>query len=220
MTSKKFILWGATGHAKILSDIIELRGDRIVALFENSREIQSPWPKIPLYYGNDGFLSWLNLIKHLELPQAALAIGGSRGNDRCKIAKYLKDSGLKLPKLIHPKSIIAKNTTIGEASQILAGATVCVDVIIDQCVIVNTNSSIDHECHLSDGVHIAPGTTLCGCVEIGKNTLIGPGTTILPRACIGSNSIIGAGSVVTRNIPDNVIAWGSPTKVIRRNQNV
>lgn len=52
-------------------------------------------------------------------------------------------------------------------------------------------------------------------VVIGENVWIGSGAIILPGVRIGDNSIIGAGSVVTRDIPSNVIAVGNPCKVLR-----
>ncbi len=54
-------------------------------------------------------------------------------------------------------------------------------------------------------------------VTIGDNTWIGGNVTILPGVCIGNNTVIGAGSVVTKDVPDNVIAVGNPCKVIKRN---
>jgi galactoside O-acetyltransferase len=52
-------------------------------------------------------------------------------------------------------------------------------------------------------------------VTIGKNCWIGASSTILPGVTIGDNTVIGAGSVVTKDIPANVVAYGSPCKVIR-----
>jgi galactoside O-acetyltransferase len=52
-------------------------------------------------------------------------------------------------------------------------------------------------------------------VTIGKNVWVGASTTILPGVTIGDNSVIGAGSVVTKDIPANVVAFGSPCKVVR-----
>lgn len=57
-------------------------------------------------------------------------------------------------------------------------------------------------------------------IQIGKNVWIGANCVILPGVTIGQNSIIGAGSIVTKNIPPNVIAVGNPCKIIKyRNEN-
>jgi galactoside O-acetyltransferase len=52
-------------------------------------------------------------------------------------------------------------------------------------------------------------------VHIGRNVWIGSGVQILPGVTIGDNSVIGAGSVVTNNIPANVVAFGAPCRVVR-----
>ncbi|MBP3250528.1 MAG: sugar O-acetyltransferase [Ruminococcus sp.] len=52
-------------------------------------------------------------------------------------------------------------------------------------------------------------------VHIGKNVWIGSNSTIVPGVTIGDNAVIGAGSVVTKDIPENMIAVGCPAKVIR-----
>lgn len=52
-------------------------------------------------------------------------------------------------------------------------------------------------------------------IHIGRNCWIGAGALILPGVTIGDNTVIGAGSVVTRDIPANVVAYGNPCRVIR-----
>ena len=55
-------------------------------------------------------------------------------------------------------------------------------------------------------------------VHIGDNVWIGGGVIILPGVTIGNNVVIGAGSVVTRDIPDDVVAFGNPCRVVRENK--
>ncbi len=58
-----------------------------------------------------------------------------------------------------------------------------------------------------------------GKVVLKQNCRIGSHTTILPGVSIGKNSIIGAHSLVNKNIPDNVVAFGVPAKVVRQLNN-
>ncbi len=53
-------------------------------------------------------------------------------------------------------------------------------------------------------------------VYIGNNVWVGAGAVICPGVKIGDNSVIGAGSIVTRDIPENVLAVGNPCRVLRR----
>ncbi|NRW82134.1 acetyltransferase-like isoleucine patch superfamily enzyme [Clostridium beijerinckii] len=60
-----------------------------------------------------------------------------------------------------------------------------------------------------------PGTQFSIPVRIGNNVWIGSNAVILPGVTIGDNSVIGAGSVVTHDIPENVVAVGNPCRVLR-----
>lgn len=53
-------------------------------------------------------------------------------------------------------------------------------------------------------------------VHIGKNCWIGAGAVILPGITIGDNVVVGAGSIVTKDLPDNVVAVGNPCRVLRK----
>lgn len=53
-----------------------------------------------------------------------------------------------------------------------------------------------------------------GKIYIGDNTMIGANVTILPGISIGSNVKVGAGSVVTKDIPDNALAYGNPIQIV------
>lgn len=53
-------------------------------------------------------------------------------------------------------------------------------------------------------------------VHIGKNCWLGAGVIVLPGVTIGDNTVVGAGSVVTKDLPDNVVAVGNPCRVLRK----
>lgn len=102
-------------------------------------------------------------------------------------------------------------------------------------VYVNFNLSLvdDTKITIMDDVMIGPNVTICTAghpldpverrtkaqynlpVVIGENVWIGANVVILPGVTIGENTVIGAGSLVTKDIPNNVLAYGSPCKVVK-----
>ena len=52
-------------------------------------------------------------------------------------------------------------------------------------------------------------------VHIGKNCWLGSGVVVLPGVTIGDNVVVGAGSIVTKDLPSNVVAVGNPCRVLR-----
>ena len=85
----------------------------------------------------------------------------------------------------------------------------------DDCFI-GPDVSIYTACHSTDPVERNTRMEWAEPVTIGDNVWIGGSVTILPGVTIGNNVTIGAGSVVTKDIPDNVVAVGNPCKVIKR----
>jgi sugar O-acyltransferase (sialic acid O-acetyltransferase NeuD family) len=210
----RFIIWGASGHGKVIKDVIEMNQGKLIAMFDNNKNIQSFSPDIPLYYCEKGLDIWRGQFDSVEGVRAAITIGGSRGADRIKIAKNLLMVGLSLPIVQHPTASISRSAEFGKGCQFLANSVVAVDVRMGDVCIINHGAIVDHECHLGNGVHIAPGATLCGCVSVGDNTMIGAGAIILPRIKIGVNVIIGAGAVVTKNVLNNSVVIGNPAKEV------
>lgn len=60
-----------------------------------------------------------------------------------------------------------------------------------------------------------PGINIFGKIKIGNNVFIGSHSIFLPGVTVGNNVIIAAGSVISKNIPDNVVVGGVPAKIIK-----
>ena len=97
----------------------------------------------------------------------------------------------------------------------MEGAIVQPGVKIGAISIVNTKASIDHDCQIGDEVHIAPGCTLSGSVNVGNGCLIGTGVTVIEKIRIGKNCTIGAGAVVLADCEDNGTYVGVPAKKMK-----
>lgn len=214
--AKSFIIWGGSGHALVLADILAFEGENIVALFDNNPEIKSPFSGVEIFHGLSGFDRWKLRSLDREKYSAAIAIGGDKGRIRREIAQHFIDLKVSVPSLVHPNAHLSASATVGVGCHILAGAVVGAATVISDHVIVNTNASVDHECRLAHGVHIAPGATLCGCVTVGENSMVGASACILPRLTIGANSVIGAGAVVTGDVPAGTVYVGNPARLLKK----
>ena len=92
----------------------------------------------------------------------------------------------------------------------VAGAVINMDVLVGKGCIINTGSTVDHDCGLADGVHICPGAHLAGEVHIGTSSWIGIGSSVCQCTRIGIRATVGAGAVVTEDVPDGITVVGVP----------
>jgi UDP-N-acetylbacillosamine N-acetyltransferase len=213
----RLVIWGASGHAMVVADIIRLAGE----------------------YELYGFLDDVNPDRHHTQFCGAPVLGGAKELDRLKdkgveylifgfghcqarlrLSEFVLAKGYSLAAAIHPKSVIAADVHIGRGTVVVAGAVINAGAVVGENVIINTSASVDHECIIQDGAHICPGAHLAGNVNVGQAAWIGIGAAIIERVCIGANVIIGAGAVVLSDIPAGVMAYGVPAKVIKKVDNV
>lgn len=210
----RLILWGGTGQSKVLRECMDYHGDEVIAVFDNSDHIKPPFGDVPLYHGNK-FEEWLQKQEGGEEMGFLVAIGGDRGKERVAMQEYLGSFGLIPLTAVHPRAWIGKGTVIGAGAQILANAVVSVDAELGVGCIMNTGSTVDHECRLGDGVHIAPGAHLAGSVDVGSYATVYTGAVVLPRIRIGEGAVVGAGAVVRRDVPPYAVVIGNPGRILR-----
>ena len=92
----------------------------------------------------------------------------------------------------------------------MAGCVVQPNTSIGKGNILNTCSSIDHDCFLDDFVHVGPGARITGNVKIGKRTFVGAGAVINPGIEVGDDVIVASGATVIKNVASGVTVAGTP----------
>ena len=203
---KKVIIFGASGHARVIADIIKKSGDDIVGFLDDNDDIQGKTifdSKIVL--GDTGEES----VKKYSDCYFIIGIGSNR------VRKIISEKypNLKWYTAIHPSSIIGSEVSINEGTVIMAGTVINTGTVIGKHCIVNTSSSLDHDNILENYVHISPGSHLAGTVKVCEGTWICAGVTIINNITIGKNNIIGAGATVIKNIKEeNNTFVGIPVK--------
>lgn len=191
-------LYGASGHAKVIIDILNASGIMLDGMFDDDTSINELMSFPVMHHWNG------------ESP-IIVSIGNNM--TRKQIVQKLR---CKFGTILHPSSIVSPRATIGDGSVVMQGAIVQSEAIIGRHCIINTGATIDHECVIDDFVHISPQATLCGNVRIGEGAWIGADAVVIPGVNIGKWTVIGAGSVVVEDVPDNVVAYGNPCRIIRK----
>lgn len=214
MSESRFAIWGNAGHAKVLGSLIALLGGRVLAVFDQYGG-ESVLAGVPLFVGEADFAHWADTAQELGDIVGLVAIGGSRGRDRIAVQQRFALRGLRQSSLVHPSASVCASARLGAGTQVLAQAVVAADAWVGEACIVNHRASIDHECKIGQGVHLAPGATLCGLVTLHDNVMVGAGAVVLPRLTVGANTVIGAGTTVTRDLPANVVVVGNPARILK-----
>jgi len=205
------VIIGGGGHAKVLISILKKLGSYRLLGYT---DIQNKGELLGIkYLGDDTVLE--RLIKKNRSLAAALGLGTVAVDDkRPRILENLEYLGFALPAVISPQAVINEDVVIGSATVIFDGAIVNSGTKIGKAVILNTKSSVDHDCEIEDFVHIAPGATLSGGVKVGKNSLIGTGANVIQYKRIGENCVVGAGSTIIDDITEPGTYVGNPAKRI------
>lgn len=191
-------LYGASGHAKVIIDILRSRSVEVEGLIDDNLEINE-------------LMGYPVLHGRLDLSPMIVSIG----NNETRKLIVEKLQYCLFGSAIHASAIISPCAQIGEGTVIMQNTVINSCSRIGKHCIINTSASIDHECVIQDYVHISPNVALCGNVFIGEGTQIGVGSCVVPGVRIGKWSLVRAGSVVTGDIPDYCIAGGNTCKVIK-----
>ncbi len=212
----KVIVIGAGGHARSCIDIL-LQNDEYELIgcvdksYDKSEEqyLKIGQRQIPVI-GTDDSLEdiYISGIKHVFVALGSNSL-------RKKLYERVISIGFMPINIISQQSVISPTASIGNGICVMAGAVINANTVVGDNCIVNTNCSLDHDCCVGANCHIAPGVAVSGLVNIGELVQLGTGTSVIDGVTIGEKSFIGAGSVVVKDIPSNVLAYGVPARVIR-----
>ncbi|WP_244731625.1 acetyltransferase [Psychrosphaera aestuarii] len=198
---------GASGHGKVVADIAESCGFQ-VTFFDD----RYPEMKGIEHWTVNGNTADLIRVKN-QFDCAFVAIGDN--TIRAAKQAVLQTHGLISTSLIHPSAVVSRYAQIDHGTVVFPGAIINSFSKIGAGCIINSNSVIEHDCNLGKFCHISPNVALGGGTRIGSKSWIGIGSVTKQLIEIGESVVIGAGSTVVSNVPNYVIAYGTPTKIIK-----
>ena len=206
---KKIVIIGAGGHSTSILNIVRSLNYEVVAFVDNTNSINK--------FNNINVISDKDAISKYYKYDFIIGIGDNNIRENI-YKKYTKSKyNIKFTTLIHKSAVISWKSEIKVGSVIMPNVTVGPNSKIGEFCILNTNSSIDHDCLMKNFSSIAPGVNTGGEVKIGKNSSIGIGAKIKNKISIGDNVVVGAASYVNSDIESNLTCYGIPAKIIRKN---
>ena len=191
---KKVVILGASGHARVIADIIEACEDSVEAFLDDNTSIE----------GVSGSLSEYERYEGCEF---VIGIGNPA------VREKLSNLPVEWYTAIHPTAVVSPKAIIGEGSVVMPNAVINSGAVIGKHAIINTGAVVEHDNSIEDFVHVSVGAKLGGTVQVGRATWIGIGAIVNNNIKICSDCIIGAGAVVVKDIIVKGIYIGVPAKI-------
>ena len=205
--SGDLVLIGAGGHAVSVANVALTCGYRIVN-FVDDKNSGTILLGIPIISTEDCY-------RRFPDHNYCVAIGDNAVRE--KVANAIKKDlpRSKFPSLSHRTSVIGISSVVGEGTVLMPQCNVGPKSTVGRFCIINTGSSIDHDCILNDYASIAPGVVTGGKVSVGLRSSISIGATVKHGISVGDDTVIGASSYVNEDIGSRTVAFGIPCKPVR-----
>lgn len=203
----KMNLYGASGHAKVIIDIVHSQNGRIGYVFDDNCNILEISGYDVHHNPGEGLSN--------ELP-TIIGIGENR--TRKRVANSI--TGEIHPFLSHVSAVVSPSAVIGNGTVIMANASINAEASIGLHCIINTGAVVEHEVEMGNFVHISPNAAIAGNVEIGEGSHLGIGAVVIPGIKIGKWTTVGAGAVIIEDIPDFATVVGNPGKIIKCSEEI
>ncbi|GAA0612364.1 MULTISPECIES: acetyltransferase [Thalassospira] len=204
------VVAGASGHARVIASAAQKSGKfSVLGYLDNNLPAGLLVDGLPILGGDD-------ILTNLKKSIADLKVIVGIGDNALRQSVAAKISITDFATVVHPNAVVADDVQIGDGSFVAASATINVGVRIGCHVIVNTSSSIDHDCDIADFSSISPGAILTGGVSLRRGAMIGAGAVISPNLEVGQHAVVGAGTVVIRSLPQDTCWVGVPARQIAK----
>ena len=201
------IIIGAGGHAARIANVAHGSGMNVIAFVDDDKA-GANLLDIPV-------IAIQQCINEHTNENLAIAIGDNAVRERVSNEYRSAMPNAKFPPVIHNSAVIGINTKVGDGTVVMPHVNIGPNCKVGVFCILNTSSSIDHDCEMDAFSSIAPRVVTGGNVKIGLSSAISIGSTVKHGVVIGDDVVIGANSYVNKTVESNVEAYGSPCKFVR-----
>ena len=210
MARTSVVIIGAGGHAKVIIDMLQERGEFELAGCVSADRDNRAVLGVPVLGGDEA----LPRILATGVRHAFVALGENRL--RAALTDRAVSLGFSIVNAISRHAVISGRVTLGSGIAVMPGAIINVDAVVASGAIINTGATVDHDCRIGAYAHVGPGTRLAGTVAVGEGALLGAGCCVIPGRTVGAWSTVGAGAAVVRDVAERATVAGVPARTLRR----
>ena len=149
-------------------------------------------------------------------PGSEVLVGIGAPAARLEVAARLGRLGGVATTLVHPRAVIAPETSLEAGVLVMGLAHVSSSVHLGPHVQVHYGATVGHDCVLAAGATVLPGANVAGAVRVGEAATIGSGAVVLQGRTIGAGAMVGAGAVVTKDVAPGDTVVGAPARPLPR----
>lgn len=119
------------------------------------------------------------------------------------------------PAVCHASAIIASEVSLAAGTVVLQGAVIGNGARVGVGALLNTGAILDHETVMDEFASLAPRTVTGGRVRIGERSAVSIGAVLRHGITVGRDTVVGAAAYVHHDLPDEVVAYGVPARIVR-----
>lgn len=190
MNNRTLLIVGAGGHGKAVAEAAALSGQWPAIVFVDDR-----WPDLQQCSGWPVVANVARLAEFRDRVHGAIAaVGNNAIRERC--VEAIRDSGMPLVSVVHPRAFVSPTVTIGAGSAVMAMAIVGTDALVGLATIVNANATVDHDAILDDFAHLGVGVQLAGGVHVKSSAWLQAGCSAGYGVVVDAGAVLAPGTAL------------------------
>jgi sugar O-acyltransferase (sialic acid O-acetyltransferase NeuD family) len=205
--SRPLVIFGAGGHAVSVANVAISDGYNVKHFVDKS--------KIGQKLLGFSIIGDIADLYDLDFYCFGIAVGDNAVRERIYNELQAKHANLYFPPLVHSSATVSSFTSIGDGTVVMPKAVIGPNSKVGKFCILNTRSSIDHDCLMMDFSSLAPSAVTGGTVRIGLRSAVSIGAIIKHGLKIGNDSVVGANSYLNKDLSNNQVAYGTPANQVR-----
>ena len=213
MQKPGIFIFGASDHARVIIDIVELEERyQILGLFDSFKPEGTRVMDYEVLGEEEAFAHYAQ-----RLGENNCIVGIGDNATRCRIANDLRSRvpGIAFATAVHPSSTMSRSVDLSPGAIVMARCYVGLNTYVGEGAVIATNSIFEHDGVMGEYSTLGAGSTTGGHVTMGNGAAVCLGVTIIHGIQIGEQTVVGAGSTVIDDLPAYAVAYGSPARVHR-----